>query len=84
MVSSLIMSNMMLLMRMWLGYASRITLLIFPRRALWPIGSVQAAAQLHIRHCDNGMHWLDGCSRMCDVGGYFSGTLEGERMGDNL
>jgi len=30
------------------------------------------------------MHWLDGCSRICVVGGYFSGTLEGGRMGDNL
>jgi len=30
------------------------------------------------------MHWLDGCSRIWVVGGYFSGTLEGGRMGDNL
>jgi len=30
------------------------------------------------------MHWLDGCSRICIVGGYFSGTLEGGWMGDNL
>jgi len=30
------------------------------------------------------MHWLDGCSRICIVGGYFSGTLEGGQMGDNL
>jgi hypothetical protein len=30
------------------------------------------------------MHLLDGCSRICFVGGYFSGTLEGGRMGDNL
>jgi len=30
------------------------------------------------------MHWLDGCLRICVVGGYFSGTLDGGRMGDNL
>jgi hypothetical protein len=30
------------------------------------------------------MHWLDDCSRICVVGGYFSDTLEGEQMGDNL
>jgi hypothetical protein len=30
------------------------------------------------------MHWLDGCSRICVVGVYFSGTLEGGRKGDNL
>ena len=30
------------------------------------------------------MNWLDGCSRICVVGGYYSGTLEGGRMGDNL
>jgi hypothetical protein len=30
------------------------------------------------------MHWLDGCSRIWVVGGYFSVTLEGGRMGDNL
>jgi hypothetical protein len=30
------------------------------------------------------MHWIDCCSRICIVGGYFSGTLEGGQMGDNL
>jgi len=30
------------------------------------------------------MHWLDGCSRIRVVGAYFSGTLEGGQMGDNL
>ena len=30
------------------------------------------------------MHWLDGCSSICVVGRYFSGTLEGGQMGDNL
>jgi len=53
-------------------------------QALWPIGSVQAAAQLQISRCEDGMHWLDSCSRLCVVGGYFPGTLEGGRMGDNL
>jgi len=30
------------------------------------------------------MHWLDGSSTIRIVGGYFSGTLEGGWMGDNL
>jgi len=30
------------------------------------------------------MHWLHSCSRVCVVGGYFPGTLEGGRMGDNF
>jgi hypothetical protein len=30
------------------------------------------------------MHWLDSCSMICVVGGYFSGTLEGGRMRDDL
>jgi len=30
------------------------------------------------------MHWLDSCWRICVVGGYLSGTLEGGRMGHNL
>jgi hypothetical protein len=30
------------------------------------------------------MHWLDGCSRIDIVGGYFSGTLEGGWRGDSL
>jgi len=30
------------------------------------------------------MQWLDGCSRICVAGGYFSGTLEGGQMRDNL
>jgi len=29
------------------------------------------------------MHWLDGCSRLCVVGGNFSGTLNCGQMGDN-
>jgi len=72
------------LMRMWPGYASTITLRILPLQAVWPIGSVQVAAQLQISHCEDGMHWLDCSSRICIVGGYLSGTLEGGQMGDNL
>jgi len=34
--------------------------------------------------CEDSMHWLDGCSRVSVLGGYFSGTLEGGWMGDNL
>jgi hypothetical protein len=30
------------------------------------------------------MYWLDGCSTICVVGGYFSGTLEDGQIGDNL
>jgi len=30
------------------------------------------------------MHWLDGCSKIWVVGGYFPDTLEGGQMGDNL
>jgi len=30
------------------------------------------------------MHWLDGGSRICVVGGYFAGTVEGGRMGNKL
>jgi len=30
------------------------------------------------------MHWLDGCLRIRILGGYFSGTLEGGQMVDNL
>ena len=83
-VSLPITSKALWLTRMWLGYASTITLSILPLQALWPIGSVHAAAQLQISRCEDGMHWLDGCSRICVVGGYHSGTLEGGRMYDNL
>jgi len=30
------------------------------------------------------MHWLNGCSRFWVLGGYFGGTFEGGRMGNNL
>jgi len=83
-VSSLSMSQAMLLMRMSLGYTGMITLWILPLQALWRIGSVQAAAQLPISRYENGMYWLDGHSMICVVGGYFSDTLEGGRMGDNM
>jgi len=82
--SLLISSKPLLLMKMWLGYASKITLWSLPLQALCPLRSVQAATQLQISHCEDGMHWLDGCSRICVVGVYFSGTLEGGQMGNNL
>jgi hypothetical protein len=69
---------------MWLGYTGTITLSILPLQALWPIGTVQVAAQLQISCCEDGTYWLDSCSRICVVGVYFSGTLEGGRKGDNL
>jgi len=78
------MSKALLLMSMWLCSGSTITLWILPPRALWTIGIIQSATQLQISHCEDGMHWLDGWSRMCIVGGNCSGTLEGGRMGDNL
>ena len=77
-------SKAFLPMRIWLGYISTITFWILLRKALWPIESLQAAAQLQISCCEDGIHWLDGCSRICVVGGYFSRTLEGGWMGDNL
>jgi len=83
-VSLPITSKALLLMRIWLGYARTITWWILPPQALRPIGSVQAAAQLQISHCEDAMHWLDSCLMISVVGGYFSGTLEGGRMGDNL
>jgi len=83
-VSLPITSNGFLLMRLWLGSPSTITLCILPLRALLPIGSVQAAAQLQISHFENAMHCLDGRSKICVVGGYFAGNLEGGQMGDNL
>jgi len=52
--------------------------------ALWPIDSVQGAAQLQISHYKDGMHWQEGCSTLRFVGGYLSGTLESGWMGDNL
>jgi len=83
-VSLRITRKVLLLMRMWLGYRSTITLWIHLLQTLWPIGSVQAAAQLQISRCEDGMHWLDGSSRICILGGYFCGSLEGGRMGDNF
>ena len=83
-VSLAITSKALLPMRMWLGYARTIKLWILSLQALWALGSVQAASQLQISCCEDGMHLLDGCSRICIVGGYFSGTLVGGWMGDNL
>jgi len=83
-VSLPIKTKALLLMTMWLGYSSTMTLWILPQQVLGTIGSVQAAAQLQISRCEDGMHWLDGCSRICIVGGYFSCTLEGWQMRDNL
>jgi len=83
-VSLPIRSKALLLMRMWHGYVSTITLWILLLGALWPIWTVQAASQLQISQCEDGMHWLDGCSRICVAGAYFPGTLDGGRMGNNL
>jgi len=47
-------------------------------------GDSTSGAQLPVSCHEDGMHCLDGCSKMSVVGGYFSGTLEGGQMGDNL
>jgi len=71
------------LMRMWHGNASTITLWILPPQALWPKGILQAATQLQISGCEDGMRWLASCLRIWVVRGNFSYTLEGGQMGDN-
>jgi len=53
-------------------------------RAFWKVESVHSAVQLQIGYYEDGMYWLDGCSRHCVVGGFFSGTLQGGQMCDNL
>jgi len=78
------MGKSLLLMRMWLAYVSTVKLSILLLWALCAIGSMQSGTQLEIGCCGNGMNRLDRCSRIRVVGGYFSGTLEGGLMGDNL
>jgi len=69
-------------MRMWLVYPSTLTLWILLLQVVCSIVSVQAAVQLWISRCDDGMHCLDCCYRMCIVGGNFPGIFEGGWMGD--
>jgi hypothetical protein len=57
---------------------------MLPLWAFWQIGSVQASSQLEMGRCEGIMHSLVISWRMCVVGGYFSHTLEGGQMGDNL
>jgi len=61
-----------------------VILLILLPQALWPIGTIQGAAQLQIRHCEDGMNWQDSCANICVVIGNVSGTLVGGRMRANL
>jgi hypothetical protein len=77
-------SKTLLRMRMWLCYMTMTTLWILLLLALTLIGIVQAATQLQICHCEDGMHWPDGYSKICIFVGYFSCTLEGGQMGDNF
>jgi len=77
-------NNGVLLLRMWLAYASTITLWILTLRALWLIRSEQATMQRHISRWEDGIHLLGGCSTMGMVGGFFSDTLEGGWRGDNM
>jgi hypothetical protein len=76
--------KVLLRMRMWLGNVNLIALWILPLQTLWPIWCFYAAAQLQITHCEDGMHWLNGCSTIWIVVGHFSGNLEGAWMGNNL
>ena len=55
-------TNALLPMRKCLGSGSTITLGILPLRAISQIGGIQTAAQLQISCCEDGMHWMDGCS----------------------
>jgi len=71
-VSLQITNNAWMMMTMLLGYVSTITLCILPLQAPSPIGHVQPATQLPISQCEDGMPWLDGCSRICVVGGDLS------------
>jgi len=57
----LIRTKAMMLMRIWLGYASTIKLEIQPLQDFWAKGSMQGAAQVQISLCENWMHCLDGC-----------------------
>ena len=77
-------SKVLLLLRIWLGYASTIKLCILQLQAFCPMGSVQAATQLQISSCKDGMHWPYSCSRIWNVGGNFSSTLEGGQIANNL
>jgi len=43
-----------------------------------------AACQLQNSCCEDEMHWLSCCSRICVVGGYFSGALPCGQMGNHL
>jgi len=70
-VSSPITIRALLLMMMWLSYVTMITLSILPLWALWPLGSIHPVSQLQITCCRDGMHWVDACSRIRVVGGYF-------------
>jgi len=77
-------SRALLLMTMWLHYTTTSILWIDLLQALWLTGSAQVATQLQLSHCKDRLHWVDGCSRICVVGGDLSDTLEGGWMGDNL
>jgi len=83
-VSFSITSKALFLMRMSPSYLRGMTLWILLLWDSWPIECAQGATNLHSWRCDDGMHWLDGCSRICAMGGYISGNLEGGWMGDNL
>jgi hypothetical protein len=84
MVSLPITTNGLLLISMWLVYASTITFSILPLQVLCLLGNAKAVAQLPMSYLDDVMHCHDSCWRICIAGGYFSDTLEGGRMGDNL
>jgi len=72
-----------LLMTMWICNASVITSSIYPPQTLWPIDCIPAATQRENHLCEDGMHRLDSCWKICVVSGTFSDTLQGGWMGDN-
>jgi hypothetical protein len=74
----------LLLRRMWLGNMSTIIFIILLQLPHSTIGSIHAVALRQMGRREDGMHWLDGCSRIGIVGRYCSGTLEGGLISDNL
>jgi len=58
-------------MWMWRSYVSTITLQLLLLWAVWLIGTSLAATPLLICRCEDGMHWLDCCSRIFFAGGNF-------------
>jgi len=77
--------NRLFFMKMWLHYASIITLWILPLPALWPIESVQPVTQLQISCCDELNAVAGWFLEDLHCRWVFLGTLEGgEIVGTDL